>query len=331
MKTLEKRLFHLFSPADVARARDIGSVAVAAPRVGQVRATVSDGDQEHEVQLELAAHRRGGMTLETRCSTAAGRAGRPCAILAAVLLEVDRRGLLAGIHDQTPVTLDIVADEPQPAEAAEAGDDEDDPPEPVRGPKVRSLPVRGATAPARGGQRMPAWATELEERRRLVEPAVRAHFLEIPDARRTGGALVFLLDLAASADARAAVLVPARMQLDVAGNATGRPRPVELGTGGVELDALEPRLAAMLDDRGDVPVLGEVVGHQAELEGGASGFRRGLGGHQPGSEAGERRSRGREGEGSEESTTIGGHEGMIRNTHLFATPPSGPGPLPLAL
>ena len=53
--------------------------------------------------LELSAHRRGGMTLESRCTTDEGRAGRPCAVLAAVLLEVDRRGLLAGIHDQTPV------------------------------------------------------------------------------------------------------------------------------------------------------------------------------------------------------------------------------------
>jgi|LakMenEpi03Aug12_release.lakeMendotaPanAssembly.Ray.scaffolds.fasta_scaffold31049_4 superfamily II DNA or RNA helicase len=239
MKTLEKRLFHLFAPADVAKARGIGSVSVAAPRVGQVRATVTDGDQEHEVLLELAAHRRGGMTLETHCSTAAGRSGRPCAILAAVLLEVDRRGLLSGIHDQTPVALDIVADEPAADhEAADAVED-DDPPEPVRGPRVRSQPVRGTAPPTRGGQRMPAWAAELEERRRLVEPAVRTYALEIPDARRTGGALVFLLDLSASADARAAVVLPCRMQLDVAGNATGRPRPVTLGPEDVELDSLE--------------------------------------------------------------------------------------------
>jgi len=257
MKTLEKRLFHLFAPADVAKARGIGPVAVAAPRVGQVRATVADGDDEHEVLLELAAHRRGGMTLETRCSTAAGRAGRPCAILAAVLLEVDKRGLLAGIHDQTPVTLDIVADDPQPAGDADPLDDADDPPEPVRGPQVRSQPVRGAAPPSRGGQRLPAWAAELEERRRLVEPAVRAHALEIPDARRTGGALVFLLDLSASADARAAVLVPCRMQLDVAGNAAGRPRPVELGPGDVELDSLEPEERRVVEQLVGATAVGE--------------------------------------------------------------------------
>ncbi|MFM9011626.1 MAG: hypothetical protein ACKON8_12365, partial [Planctomycetota bacterium] len=84
MKTLEQRLFHLFPAAVVAQARTITPASVACPRVGQVRATVmaEDGD-EHEVSLELSAHRRGGMTLETRCSTPAGRAGRPCAVLAA--------------------------------------------------------------------------------------------------------------------------------------------------------------------------------------------------------------------------------------------------------
>ena len=81
MKTLEKRLFHLFEPADVARAREITLAKVSCPRVGQVRAMVSVGDgEDHEVFLELSAHRRGGMTLESRCSTIAGRAGRPCAI-----------------------------------------------------------------------------------------------------------------------------------------------------------------------------------------------------------------------------------------------------------
>ena len=251
MKTLEKRLFHLFTPADVAKARDIGSVSVAAPRVGQVRATVTDGEHEHEVLLELAAHRRGGMTLETRCSTPAGRAGRPCAILAAVLLEVDRRGLLAGIHDQTPVALDIVADEPAPdaapQAAADADDDEDDAREPLRGPRVQSQPSRGPATPTRGGPRQPAWAAELEERRRLVEPAVRSTALEMPDPRRAGGALVFLLDLSASADARAAVLIPCRMPFDVAGNAAGRPRPVVLGPEGVELDELAPEERALVE------------------------------------------------------------------------------------
>ena len=108
MKTLETRLFHLFDPTEVAAARDLVPAAVSCPRVGHVRATVPYAGEDHQVLLELSAHRRGGMTLESQCSTQAGRAGRPCAVLAAVLLEVDRRGLLSGIHDQTPVTLDIV-------------------------------------------------------------------------------------------------------------------------------------------------------------------------------------------------------------------------------
>ena len=247
MKTLEQRLFHLFPSADVAKARTITPASVACPRVGQVRATVvgDDGD-EHEVQMELSAHRRGGMTLETHCTTTAGRAGLPCAVLAAVLLEVDRRRLLSGIHDQTPVTLNIVADDIPDAGSAgedeiatdEVGDGEGDDPDRAAAAAPTWTPPPSLR---RGGQRLPAWATELEERRRLVEPAVRAHGLSIPDPRRAGGALVFLLDLAASSEARAAVLVPARMQLDVAGNATGRPRPVVLGPEEVELDQLDPQ------------------------------------------------------------------------------------------
>lgn len=240
MKTLEQRLFHLFPQADVAKARTITPASVACPRVGQVRATVlgDDGD-EHEVELELSAHRRGGMTLETRCSTPAGRAGRPCAVLAAVLLEVDRRRLLSGIHDQTPVTLDIVADD-----LPEADPVDDEPPTDEDTPTEAADVAPTWTPPPsfrRTGQRLPAWASELEERRRLVEPAVRTAGLSIPDQRRTGGALVFVLDIAASSDARAAVVVPARMQLDVAGNATGRPRPVVLGPEEVEFDQLDPQ------------------------------------------------------------------------------------------
>ena len=241
MKTLEQRLFHLFPPADVAKARTLTPASVACPRVGQVRATVvgDDGD-EHEVELELSAHRRGGMTLETHCTTSAGRAGRPCAVLAAVLLEVDRRRLLSGIHDQTPVTLDIVADDVPEAGGADMEDDSAE--ESNDGADSDAVVVPTWTPPPtlrRSGERLPAWATELEERRRLVEPAVRAHGLSIPDQRRAGGALVFLLDLAASSEARAAVLVPARMQLDVAGNTTGRPRPIVLGPEEVELDQLD--------------------------------------------------------------------------------------------
>jgi len=242
MKTLEKRLFHLFDPADVAKARTITPAVLATPRVGQVRATVVEGDEAHEVLLELSAHRRGGMTLETKSSTAAGRAGRPCAVLAAVLLEVDRRGLLASIHDQTPLDLDIVAEEPVNTDLDAEEPAEDEPPaDPVsRGRAALPIPEPAPARGGRGSSRLPAWATELEERRRLVEPAVRSMGLAIPDARRGSGALVFLLDLGGSADARSAVIIPARMQLDVAGNAVGRPRQVILGPGEVELADLDP-------------------------------------------------------------------------------------------
>ncbi|MBM4010221.1 MAG: helicase SNF2 [Planctomycetes bacterium] len=256
MKTLEQRLFHLFPAAVVAQARTITPASVACPRVGQVRATVmaEDGD-EHEVSLELSAHRRGGMTLETRCSTPAGRAGRPCAVLAAVLLEVDRRRLLSGINDQTPVTLDIVGEEPA-ADGPHADDEAvvDPDADPAAGddePRATGRPRQPAWQPPastrRSGERQPAWAVELEERRRLVEPAVRSHALEIPDQRKAGGAVVFVLDLAASADARAAVLVPSRMQLDVAGNATGRPRPIVIGPGEVELEHLDPEERSLVE------------------------------------------------------------------------------------
>jgi superfamily II DNA or RNA helicase len=234
MKTLSERLRHHFQAADFTAARQLAIARVSCPRVGQVVATVhGPGEAEHEVRLELAAHRKGGMTLESRCTSPEGRAGRPCAALAAVLGEVDRRGLLSGIADQTPVALDVVADEP-------VADAEPEPPvEAAVAPRSgrQAAPERPAAA---GRGRPPAWAAELEERRRLVEPAVRTAALEIPDARRAFGALVFLLDLSASTDARAAILVPARMQLDVAGNATGRPRPIVLGPDGVPLDELDP-------------------------------------------------------------------------------------------
>jgi len=248
MKTLEQRLFHLFPPADVAKARSLTPASVACPRVGHVRATViGDDGEEHEVELELSAHRRGGMTLETRCSTPAGRAGRPCAVLASVLLEIDRRRLLSGIRDQTPVTLDIVAEEPDEATAYEEEPVEED--SSGQEPDAEAEPS-GWTPPAsvrRPSQRLPAWASELEERRRLVEPAVRSHGISIPDQRRTGGALVFLLDLTASSDARAAVIVPARMQLDVAGNATGRPRPITIGPEEVEFSHLDAQERSLVE------------------------------------------------------------------------------------
>ena len=243
MKTLEKRLFHLFSPGEVATARGLTPEAVSCPRVGHVRATVVDAAGEiQEVLLDLSAHRRGGMTLESRCTTAAGRAGKPCAVLAAALLEVDRRGLLAGIHDQTPLALDVIGDD--------GADDEHLPaeePTPAVAAAVERLTARRRSAAGLSGPRLPPWAAELEERRRLVEPAVRSQGVSIPDARRTGGALVFLLDTAASSEARAAVLTPCRMQLDVAGQATGRPRPITLGPGEVELDDLERQEREILE------------------------------------------------------------------------------------
>ncbi|MFM9059061.1 MAG: DEAD/DEAH box helicase [Planctomycetaceae bacterium] len=249
MKTLEQRFSRLFSPSDLATARGLAPPRVSSPRVGQVRGTVAvTDDTAHEIHLELAAHRRGGMTLEARCTSPAGRAGKPCAALAAVLLEVDRRGLLAGIPDQTPVNLEIVADdtaeaEPPAAESADGEPDDDADGRPALAGTGRMSRVEPATVAAgrRSAGRPPAWMAELEDRRRLVEPAVRAAALEIPDLRRSSGALVFMLDVAASADSRSVILVPARMQCDVAGNATGRPRPVELGPGGVEFDELEPQ------------------------------------------------------------------------------------------
>jgi superfamily II DNA or RNA helicase len=250
MKTLEQRLFHLFPPSDIVRARTITPASVACPRVGQVRATVigDDGD-EHEVHLELSAHRRGGMTLETNCSTAAGRAGQPCAVLAAVLLEVDRRRLLSGIHDQTPVTLLIVADDVPEAGSTDDPASTDETDEARGDDPTASLAATWTPPPSmrRPTQRLPGWAAELEERRRLVEPAVRSHALMIPDQRRAGGALTFVLDLAASADARAAVIVPSRMQLDVAGNATGRPKPVVIGPDEVELEQLDPQERSLVE------------------------------------------------------------------------------------
>ena len=262
MTSLEKRLFHLFAPADVAAARSLALGRVWCPRVGQVHACIVGPDgEEHEVCLELSARRRGGMTLETRCSSPEGRLGRPCAALAAVLLEVDRRGLFSSIHDHTPLALDILSadghaddDDDDGSDDADGGppdasdDASNDAPTPDDVPAAAArMPAAPAAAAARrGSTRLPTWATELEERRRLVEPAVRDRTVAIADARRAGGAVVFLLDLAASADARAAVLVPGRMQLDVAGNATGRPRPIVIGPGEVEFDQLDPQERSLL-------------------------------------------------------------------------------------
>jgi hypothetical protein len=245
MTSLEKRLFHLFDKADIAKGKTLGPVRISCPRVGQVRATIADESGEsQDVLLELSAGRRGGMTLETRSTTDKGRHGKPCAALAAVLLEVDRRGIFSSIHDHTPVALQVVpaddvVDEDEAFEAEEEPVEEGTPPSKASAATPRStvgMTAAVARPVAKPGARQPAWAMDLEERRRLVEPAMRAPGLAIADGRRSAGALVFLLDIGASSDSHAAVLVPSRMQLDVAGNATGRPRPVVLGPGHVVAD-----------------------------------------------------------------------------------------------
>ena len=270
MTSLEKRLFNLFEPADVSKARLLVLKRVWCPRVGHVHATIDgdDGDA-HEVRLELSARRKGGMSLESHSSSPLGRTGKPCALLAAVLLEVDRRGLFSNLHDHTPLTLDIVPAEDHEELAAEddrslEDDDADQDHGASRSPAVRNVspPVTSAvTVGSRAGStRLPAWATELDERRRLVEPAVRDRMVTITDSRKSAGAVIFLLDLAASADARAAVLVPGRMQLDVAGNATGRPRPIVIGPGQVELDQLDAQERSILAQLVGALAVGELGG-----------------------------------------------------------------------
>ena len=61
MTSLTKRLFHLFEPADLERAsQEIRPVKVSSPRVGQVKAVVTDeSGATHDVLLELSATRRG--------------------------------------------------------------------------------------------------------------------------------------------------------------------------------------------------------------------------------------------------------------------------------
>jgi len=269
MTSLEKRLFHLFEPADVSKARLLVLKRVWCPRVGHVHATIDGDDGEaQEVRLELSARRKGGMSLESHSSSPVGRTGKPCALLAAVLLEVDRRGLFSNLHDHTPLALDIVPADDHEELAAEDDssleDDDDQDHGASRSPAVRNVPppvTSAVTVGSRAGStRLPAWATELDERRRLVEPAVRDRMVTITDSRKSAGAVIFLLDLAASADARAAVLVPGRMQLDVAGNATGRPRPIVIGPGQVELDQLDAHERSILAQLVGAIAVGELGG-----------------------------------------------------------------------
>jgi superfamily II DNA or RNA helicase len=275
MTSLEKRLFHLFEKADITKAKSLGPVRISCPRVGQVRATVADESGEsQDVLLELSAGRRGGMTLETTSTSEKGRHGKPCATLAAVLLEVDRRGIFSSIHDHTPVALQVVpaddvVDEDEAFEPEQEPADEIVPPTKPSGAPARS--AAGTTAAvarpvAKPGARQPAWATDLEERRRLVEPAMRAPGLAIADGRRSAGALVFLLDIGASSDSHAAVLIPSRMQLDVAGNASGRPRPIVIGPGqDAEYESLDAQERSILSQLVGTAAVGE-VGSAESLE-----------------------------------------------------------------
>ena len=267
MTSLEKRLFNLFEPADIAKARSLSLKRVWCPRVGQVHASIADdeGGDDLEVRLELSARRKGGMSLESHSTTAVGRTGKPCALLAAVLLEVDRRGLFSNLHDHTPIALDIVPadDHEDAADDATSHDDAVEDDEDGSGPTITRHYVPPATVSVTpvsgraGGGRLPAWAAELDERRRLVEPAVRDRMVTISDNRKSAGAVIFLLDLAASADARAAVLLPGRMQLDVGGNATGRPRPIVIGPGQVEIDQLDAQERSILAQLVGATAVGE--------------------------------------------------------------------------
>ena len=251
MPSLERRLFKQFTAADIEAARGLTPTRLSCPRVGLVRAIFRhDSGETDEVVLELTVGRRGGMTLESRSTSDRGRKGKPCSLLAATLLEIDRRSLFSSIQDHTPVTLEIVPADDVDEDEEELGDVEADTDDdgPTAAPPGGMRTVL-ATAPRRGSTRLPAWATELEDRRRLVEPAVRTRGVAMGDARRQSGALVFVLDIAASLEAHVAVLVPSRMQLDVAGHATGRPRSIVIGPGEVEfddLDAQEQSIVAQL-------------------------------------------------------------------------------------
>jgi hypothetical protein len=64
------------------------------------------------------------MSLESHSTSPVGRTGKPCALLAAVLLEIDRRGLFSNLHDHTPLALDIVPADDHEEQAEHARDDQ---------------------------------------------------------------------------------------------------------------------------------------------------------------------------------------------------------------
>ncbi len=180
-------------------------------------------------------------------------------------MEIDRRSLFSSLQDHTPVALDVIpADDFEEVDESVADDEAEEPPRvPIHSQPAVARPAGPAVRRLAG--RQPVWAIELDERRRLVEPAVRATGLQIVDARRPAGALVFVLDIAASVDAHAAVVVPSRMQLDVTGQATGRPKPIVIGPGQVELDQLDPQERSLIARLVGTVAVGD-IGSTAPLE-----------------------------------------------------------------
>ena len=88
---------------------------------------------------------------------------------------------------------------------------------------------------------------------------MRAPGLALADGRRAAGALVFVLDIGVSSDSHAAVLIPSRMQLDVAGNASGRPRPIVIGPGkDVEFESLDAQERSILAQLVGTAAVGEL-------------------------------------------------------------------------
>ncbi|MFM8578028.1 MAG: hypothetical protein ACKOCN_04405, partial [Planctomycetaceae bacterium] len=269
MTSLADRLSHLFPKGEFERSDKIAQrVRITCPRVGIVKASVTmEGGEPCEVEVELSAGRRGGMTLESRSSSQLGRRGTPCAALAAVLKEVDRRELFSIVADHTPIVLQCVADE-SPSDANVSDHPAEDEPEVVERPSrqraragkrddsesgessgdetaIRATALRGrsaahqiSTAVPQTHQRQPAWAVELDDRRRLVEPVIRSRGVSLPITRRDSGGLVFVLELSGGLDSRIVQLAVARLQTDVTGGTTGRLRPASILL--ERLDELEP-------------------------------------------------------------------------------------------
>jgi hypothetical protein len=168
----------------------------------------------------------------------------------------DRRGLLSGIAEQTPVTLDVVADDLEHSEEFESeenvlgvsqGNDTDHLGSTQAGSQPQQSPI-GENKPSQKKVRQPAWSTELENRRRLVEPALRTSNVVLGGLRKSTGTLMFLLD-AASADSRFVALKPCRMPIDKSGNPNGQPKPIIIGPQSISFghfDADERRVLANL-------------------------------------------------------------------------------------